>query len=115
MCDVHLLRRQLGAGLFCAKHGVAEPLREPVDGLARAVEVEPEPALVERALGGLPGEIELLTQPIEQCHWCTLPLEGDCRTVRAARLTRLHVAVPREGGRERQRPPEWGAFVDERS
>ena len=44
-----LFGRELVSGLLGAKHGVAEPLREPVDGLPGAIQLEPHPTFVERA------------------------------------------------------------------
>jgi len=61
----HFFGRELAAGFLGVKHGVAKSLREAVDGLPSAKEVEADAAFIERALGGLSRAIQFLTEPVE--------------------------------------------------
>ena len=68
---------QLTAGFARVVDGVAESLREAIDGLARAVQLEAQTSFVDRALCRASGAIQLLAQPVEQCH---LPLPSRALT-----------------------------------
>jgi hypothetical protein len=68
-----VLRREIGvAGGLGTIDGIAESLREAIDGFSSAKQVETELALIERLLGGLSRAIQLLPQSIENGH-CTAP------------------------------------------
>ena len=71
MCG-HLLGCQFRSGLLGVKDRVAEPLRESIDGLSSAKEVEANSPLIEGALRALSRAIQFLTEPIEEWHWRVL-------------------------------------------
>jgi hypothetical protein len=61
----HFFGREVAAGFLGVKHRVSESLREAVDGLPSAKQVEADAAFIERALGSLSRAIQFLTEPVE--------------------------------------------------
>ena len=63
---------------FRAKHRVAKALREAVDRLAGAIQVEAQASFVQCALCRAACAVQLLTQLVEQCHGATSSEGFDC-------------------------------------
>ena len=92
MCAVSSSAGSSPPAFLRAKDGVAESLRETVDGLPRAIQLEAQPTFVERALTPIVRRDPAPDAAVEQCHGrrsreaVNTDVHGQLRCARLGRL-----------------------------